>query len=250
MFMDDHRSLAGAPRRLLCPAGIGRRGLVSGLGLLALLGCGERPREREMAEPVVTQGSLPAETSSAERFGIDHGAFAGAGQPGPAAPGGAMGSGAQGSDVAGSMAEGASGLVWQVPEGWRETPPRTLRIVNFHVGPDDRSECYVSSLAGDGGGVRANIDRWRGQMGAQPSTPEEFAALESVRLLGVDATLVEVHGAFQGMNGEQIADATMLGAVAPLEGRVLFVKLVGPSAVVAAERAAFLAFCQSLQPEQ
>jgi hypothetical protein len=223
---------------------------VGGVGLLLLLGCGERPREREMAEPAEVEGSIPAEASSAERFGIDHAAFAGGAAPGPESPGGGMSSATQGADVSASMAHGASGLVWQVPEGWREAPPRPVRIVTFHIGPDDRTECYVSSLAGDGGGVRANIDRWRGQMGAKPTTTEEFAALESVRILGVDAPLVEVHGGYQGMNGEQIADATMLGAVAPLEGRMLFVKLVGPSAVVAAERDAFLAFCKSLQPEQ
>lgn len=249
--MDDRRSLRGAPRPLLI-------GSVGGVGLLALLGCGERPREREMAEPVEVQGSLPADTSSAERFGIDHGAFAGTAQPAPKATdgdtGGATGEAlpgvAQGTDVAASMAHGASGLTWQVPEGWRQAPPRPVRVVTFNLGPDDQTECYVSSLGGDGGGVRANIDRWRGQMGAKKMTSEEFAALETVRILGVDAPVVEVHGGYQGMNGEQIADATMLGALAPLEGRMLFVKLVGPSEVVVAQRDAFLAFCKSLQPEQ
>jgi hypothetical protein len=225
--------------------------LPAGLGLLAALwGCGERPREREIAEPREVEASLELDATSAERFGMDPADFMGSAHP-PIEPEGSSSatSGAP-ADVAGSMAEGSSGLRWQVPEGWRQAPPKPVRIVTFHVGPDDRTECYVSSLSGDGGGVRANIDRWRGQMGAKPSTPEEFAALETVRILGVDAALVEVHGGYQGMNGEQIADATLLGAVAPLDGRILFVKLVGPSEVVAAEREAFLAFCRSLEPEQ
>jgi hypothetical protein len=220
--------------------------LVSGVGLLVLVGCGERPREREIAEPVEIEGSMPAEASSAERFGIDHGAFAGTAE---APPTNAATSGA-GGDVAASMAHGASGLTWQAPEGWRQAPERSMRIVTFHVGPDDTTECYVTSLSGDAGGARANIDRWCGQMGAKPLTSDQFGALELVRVLGVDAPVVEVQGGYQGMNGEQVADAELIGTVVPLDGRTLFVKLVGPRAVVAEERDAFLAFCKSLQPEQ
>ena len=71
-----------------------------------------------------------------------------------------------------------------------------------------------------------------------------------MRILGVDAPVVEVQGGYQGMNGEQVSDAELIGTVVPLDGRTLFVKLVGPRAVVAEERDAFLAFCKSLQPEQ
>lgn len=249
MFIDQRRSPPGAARLVSRPGtGHGAR-WVGALGLLALLGCGERPREREIAaEPKEVEGSIHWDAASAERFGIDHGSFMGNVPPGT---GEGMAPGAGGAaDVSASMAHGSSGLTWQAPEGWRQAAERPGRMVTFHIGPDDTTECYVTALAGDAGGVRANIDRWCRQMGAAPLQPEQFAALEVVRILGVDAPVVEVRGGYQGMSGEQVADAELIGAVAPLEERTLFVKLVGPREVVAGQRDAFLAFCKSLQPEQ
>lgn len=141
----------------------------------------------------------------------------------------------------------SGGLSWTTPEGWRQAAPRSMRDVTFKLGPDDQTECYVSQLGGGAGGAFANINRWRGQMGQSNLSQQEFDALETLPMLGGTGTLVEVRGSFSGMGGEQVSEAALLGTVCPLPGRVVFVKLIGPHAVVTAAREDFIAFCKSLK---
>jgi hypothetical protein len=122
-----------------------------------------------------------------------------------------------------------------------------LREVTFTTDAAGTVECYVSVLGGDGGGIRANFDRWSDQMGAAPLSAEELAGLERVPSLGATALLVEFAGHFEGMGGETVADALMLGAVVATDASTVFVKLVGPRAAAESERANFRAFVASLE---
>lgn len=155
---------------------------------------------------------------------------------GDAAPGGGA--------VAGGSERGG-GFAWQTPEGWVRGGERQMRAVTFAVGPD--TECYVTVLGGDGGGVVANIDRWRRQMGADPLSEAEYDALPRIPMLGAEALYVEIEGSFSGMGADDNPDAMMLGTVCPLGGRSVFVKMIGAREVVADQRDAFLAFCASLE---
>lgn len=149
-----------------------------------------------------------------------------------------------GNEVVAGSPPGA--MSWTAPEGWRQAAPRPMRDVTFNLGPDDATECYVAQLGGNAGGVFANINRWRGQMGQPALSSEEFGELERIDMLGGEGVLVEVSGSFSGMAGEKLEEATLLGAVCPLPGRVVFVKLIGPSETVAGVRDDFVTFCRSL----
>lgn len=133
---------------------------------------------------------------------------------------------------------------WVRPEGWAEGPPRMMREVTFLVGD---VECYLAELPGDAGGVRANFDRWRGQLGGPPLTELEFEALDSLPMLGATARLIEIEGDFTGMAGATVPRARLLGAVCFLGDRTVFVKLVGPAAQADRERQHFLDLCRSLE---
>ncbi|MEZ5977266.1 MAG: hypothetical protein R3F34_03510 [Planctomycetota bacterium] len=142
--------------------------------------------------------------------------------------------------------DGGELLRWTAPEGWVRGPARMMREVTY-LTANGTVECYVSVLGGDGGGIRANFDRWRGQMGAAPLTDDELASLERVPCLGSSAILIAIDGDFEGMGGETSSGARMLGAVAAFEGRTVFVKLVGPRALAAAEEPNFRRFVASLE---
>ncbi len=141
---------------------------------------------------------------------------------------------------------GAEGFVWDVPAGWTTSGPRAMRIVSFVVGANGETECYVTVLGGDGGGVEPNLDRWRDQLGLAPFTSAEFASLPTVEILGVEAALFEGYGSFSGMGAAERDDAGMLGVVCMLADRTLFVKMIGAGDEVRAERENFLRFCRSL----
>jgi hypothetical protein len=256
----------GGRQLVVKPGKHGRPAAATILGVgLTLAACsdpgetGSRPDS--IGNPRQVAASAPAEGSGSAQPGQDPSAFLPpghpplpAGHPPIAGAGGAgAGAGDGAADIASGMTQGASGLAWQTPPGWRQAPERALRVATFHASPGDAAaepvECYVAELAGSAGGVKANVDRWYTQMGAEPLSEAELEALETVRILGLDAPVVDVQGAYRGMGGETVPDARLLGAVVPLDGRTLFIKLIGPSAEVASERDAFLALCKSLREE-
>jgi len=147
-------------------------------------------------------------------------------------------------DDGGAGTLGQAELAWTAPDGWRRGPARSMRLVTYFAG---KAECYVAVLGGDGGGVVANANRWRGQMGAPPYGRDEFARLPRLDVLGGEAVVVEARGRYRGMGGEEVDDAALLGAIRILRRGAVFVKMVGPAADVDAARADFETFCRSLR---
>jgi hypothetical protein len=143
----------------------------------------------------------------------------------------------------------ANGLAFTAPAGWHQTEPRTMREVNFTIAHSADTECYITRLGGDGGGLLPNLNRWRGQFGEQPLGSDEFAALERVTMLGQEVAVLEVGGDFTGTDGQPRTNQGMLGVAWIGNGESLFVKLVGAKDVVHAERASFIAFVQSLRED-
>ena len=163
---------------------------------------------------------------------------------------GAHGEGGAGEvQASGAATEAGSWLAWETPAGWSEGPPRPMREVTFFLGEGRDTECYVAVLGGNGGGAFSNVNRWRDQMGVPALSSEAFATLERIGVLGAEAIVVEISGgSFEGMAGERVDQAGLLGLVCELPDRAIFVKMVGPEPVVGAAREDFLSFCRSLEP--
>lgn len=142
----------------------------------------------------------------------------------------------------------ASGLVYQTPEGWTEKPGSMMRDVNFTFGPSGEGECYIARLPGAGGGLAANVNRWRAQMGAAPLSEEEVSALPTRPLFGQPARFVSVDGTFSpGMGSNQtFPDYRLIGLILAGEAGAVFVKMTGPKALVEQNGAAFDQFVSSL----
>lgn len=143
----------------------------------------------------------------------------------------------------GGSAPGA--LKYAVPEGWTDEGASGMRLASLSIG--DQTECYVIRLGGDGGGLAGNVNRWRGQLGLDPLDGQAVASLPKVACLGTDATLFDAEGSYSGMNGEALGSARMLGALVFMGDVSYFIKLVGPSDVVAANIEPFKAFLSSLE---
>ncbi|MHC5209320.1 MAG: hypothetical protein ACYTG2_01210 [Planctomycetota bacterium] len=146
---------------------------------------------------------------------------------------------------AGAGAAPAGPLAWKAPSGWVQGEPRPMRLVSFVVGSE--SECYITLLTGDGGGLPANIDRWRGELGLEPTQPEEIDGMPRHPMLGRDAVLFEGVGEFSSMGGAPREDHAVLGAICLRGDDSVFVKLIGPREEVMAQRDGFLSFLDSLE---
>ena len=191
--------------------------------------CGEPDAVEITEERVASKPSAPVlpGATSEERFGR------------PAQPEGQQGSGATLDDLT---------FAYDLPEGWVALEPTSLRRVNLRPAGDPDAECYVTLLTG-GGGLAANVDRWRGQMGLEPLAAGEAEALPKRPLLGIEATELDLAGTFRGMGGGPGREGwRMLGVIAAGPQNMLFVKLTGPAAIVEAERERYEAFLDSLRP--
>jgi hypothetical protein len=143
-------------------------------------------------------------------------------------------------------------LTWTVPEGWSESakPDATgMRLIDLRFGPNHEGECYISLMPGPAGGLEANVNRWRTQMGQPPYTPEEISKLPKKPFFSREATFVAFDGDFKGFGaGAAKAGYRLLGIIHSAEQATIFVKLTGPKPLVELNAAAFDTFCQSIKP--
>jgi len=173
------------------------------------------------------------------------GGSAGSAEPAPEAPLAAPVSGtapAASAGSAGSVAGGgADGLPnWQVPSGWKAAGPKPMRLASFDI-PDaaGNGDVSISKLNGDGGGLLANVNRWRGQVGLAPLETSALAANSTALTTagGDSGTWVELKG----------TDKTILGAIVARDGVSWFFKMTAPSSVAVQNREAFEKFVRSVR---
>ncbi|MBL8863656.1 MAG: hypothetical protein JNK02_16825 [Planctomycetes bacterium] len=207
-------------------------GVVVLAGLLALASCGSsdpnRP-QRVVARTSASASVLPPRPHGAsieERFGLA-----------PRAP-----------QPDAGVGEAVAMLRWDLPPGWVEREPSSMRIANFLASGDERAECYLTILAGDGGGLGANVNRWLGQLGRPALASAQIDALPRGRLFGREAVLLDAQGAFTGMSGgAPRPDTRLLGLLLVDPDGSAFLKFTGPAQVVARERDAFLTLAASFR---
>ncbi len=143
----------------------------------------------------------------------------------------------------------ASGIpfVFTVPEGWQEVEPTSMRQINLTFGENAEGECYLTTLAGAGGGLVSNVNRWRGQMGLPEQSESEIQELPTKTFFGREATFVSLDGDFAGMGGgETKKDYRMLGLILSAPEGAVTLKMTGPRELVAAQTPAFESFIKSL----
>jgi hypothetical protein len=126
------------------------------------------------------------------------------------------------------------------PPAWTENPqPEKQRIFEFHVDEAGGSALVTFTImGGEGGGLAANIDRWRTQAGLEPLGEQGIArSATPMRFVGIDAWLVEAIG----------KDKAILGVIALSPQFSMFLKMDGPPSVVASQRDTFSRVAQSFQ---
>ena len=129
---------------------------------------------------------------------------------------------------------------WQVPAGWQEVSGGQFLVAKFMLSGADGATAAVnvSMSAGDGGGLAANVNRWRGQLGLQPDT--EMWQPTQIDVAGGKASLVDLSGT-DARTGQP---TRLVGVMVPQSGRTWFYKLMGDAKVVASQKDAFIQFVQ------
>lgn len=199
--------------------------------LLAFSGCGDREMSAGLVERELSSSEreFKLTESSTERFRYQTRTAAGA-------------------DSSASGSQGGPKLVFTTPEGWTDKGASMMRDINFSFGEKGEGECYVARLPGAGGGLLANVNRWRSQMGAEALTEEQVAALPVKPLFGQAAKFVTVDGTYSPGMGttDTFANYRLMGLILASDAGAVFVKMTGPKELVTKNEAAFDQFTQSI----
>jgi hypothetical protein len=152
-----------------------------------------------------------------------------------------------------SMAPGlaASGsaqpqLTWQTPEGWTEVPPGEMRVASFKIQGQNGKQADVSiiPLPGLPGSNDANVNRWRGQVGLSPVSPDELKkSAESIEAGGQPAQLYDIAGQNPGSG----VATRILGVIQHRTDAVWFFKMTGDADLAEQQKPAFVAFLKSVK---
>ena len=129
---------------------------------------------------------------------------------------------------------------WQVPSGWQEVAGGQFLVAKFTLTGDGGAAAAVnvSSSPGDGGGLAANVNRWRGQLGLG-SIVEVLTT--PVDVSGGKASLVD----FSGKDAQTGKQSRLVGVIVSQADQTWFYKLMGDAKVVESQKETFTKFVQS-----
>ncbi len=141
-----------------------------------------------------------------------------------------------------------------VPAAWTfRKPSSTMRLAEYVAGSAGGAEVVVYFFGpSQGGTVDANLARWKSQF-SNPSGAPVDEKISHEKSGAFPLTIAEYHGTYARGTGagsapdEARPDHVLLAIVAETPKGTLFFQLFGPTAAVAAQRTAFLAFVHSLK---
>jgi hypothetical protein len=114
---------------------------------------------------------------------------------------------------------------WTLPQGWKEEAGTGDRQATLRLGgPEPQLEVTVVQLQGTAGGVLANVNRWRGQLGLAALSESDLARQAvTLDLGGIQATVVDLEGPLKPATGRPMAASAPSGDEASLDAvRSLF----------------------------
>lgn len=203
--------------------------LLPGLALLAWSGCGGDPEPRAYSEVAFKELARPAAAAGAM----------GALPPTNASP----------VDIK---------VTWELPEGWLiRDSANAMRVGSFAV-PDPQFanmgeadpgalDVSVVQLAGDAGGVSANIARWMGQVGLIASREELKAIIDGAAKLKAKTGQEGLYVDFTDrLSGDMTQSKSIFGAIISTPDYTVFVKAMGERERLLKAKAEIKAFCESL----
>ncbi len=134
---------------------------------------------------------------------------------------------------------GIPDATWQAPGHWVEAPGSAMRKGTFQLDAD--TELAITAFPGDVGGLLANVNRWRNQIGLGAVSAEELAAdSQSHPVGGFPGTIV-----FMAPDNPTTGNGIM-GAIVSLPSATWFFKVTGPVSTLEAERNTFDAFLHTV----
>jgi hypothetical protein len=134
----------------------------------------------------------------------------------------------------------------KAPPNWRRQSPAPMRKASFVVEGSDgtKVDISVTSFPGESGGLLANINRWREQLGLAAVDAEHLeSVIERRTISGRDLVIVDV------VNEEAPAEKKQrtIGAIVRVQSETWFFKMTGHDTLTAAQKPALLEVLASVE---
>lgn len=134
---------------------------------------------------------------------------------------------------------------YQAPKGWEVLDPGDFATARFRLGEGDTAvQMTLTELKGDGGGLVANVNRWRKQVGLKELDEKDAKkAPEPIKVDGLAGHLIDVTG--PDVDGK--VTQRVVAVMVPHDGRMWFVRIGGPAVDVAEHKKVFDEFVKALR---
>ena len=135
----------------------------------------------------------------------------------------------------------SAGFRWKKPESWIPSSGSSMRLASFDIPYSEGSgDLSVIQLGGTGGGIEANVNRWRRQLNLEPQSLSKIEK-EMIKKRGG----LGVYNIIRIINEEM--DSAFLCAILTAGNQTLFVKLSANPHGIREIEADFILFCSSLK---
>jgi hypothetical protein len=137
-------------------------------------------------------------------------------------------------------------ITYTTPAGWTEQPANQMRVASFKISGtgDKKAEVSVVPLPGTAGGDEANVNRWRGQVGLSPASPDELQkSAQTVDIGGQSGALYDL----ASESDDVISPVRILAGILHRDDMVWFFKITGDNQLVEAQKPALLEFLKSVK---
>jgi hypothetical protein len=140
---------------------------------------------------------------------------------------------------------------WKKPETWTQEKGTAMRAATFRIpGGKKEAECTIIPLAGEAGGIRANIKRWLDQLALPPmaekdlerflDASEKWTSADGWPALAFDFTTLEP-------SDSASVPISGMAAMIRTPGETVFIKMTGDRDRIIENRERFLALCRSIR---
>ncbi len=132
-------------------------------------------------------------------------------------------------------------VVWKVPEAWKQEQAGQFVTAAYALPGGGR--VTISKLSGDGGGLTANLNRWRGQLGFRPLADNE-ANGQPLKIVDAEEVMLLFNLTLENATVE--ADGILAG-ILPLKTETWYFKFSGPVGVLKKSEGEFADFLRSVR---
>ncbi|MBC2605376.1 hypothetical protein [Pelagicoccus albus] len=140
-------------------------------------------------------------------------------------------------------------LVFSTPQGWTVSEGNSMRIASLAIIKEGfpAADFSITSFPGDTGGLVANVNRWRRQIGLADwnASQVEAAATRMTNPSGLEFTMFELKS--DSENDGNADKETILVAIMEMEGRSWFFKLRGDALLLDIQMDKFKYLLQSVR---